>query len=68
MFIFLENGYYSYHYNHLTTQLLNDLTRSEIDKLFINSDLVTYSENISVFLDIISTKYFVQRVIEELRI
>ena len=23
-----NNGYYSYHYNHLTTQLLDDLTRS----------------------------------------
>jgi len=24
----LENGYYSYHYNYLTTQLFDDLTRS----------------------------------------
>jgi len=31
-------------------------------------DLVTYSENVSVFLDIISTKYFAQRLIEELQI
>jgi len=23
---FLENGYYSYHHNYLTTQLLDDLT------------------------------------------
>ncbi len=29
---FLVNGYYSYHYNYLTTQLLDDLTRSALGK------------------------------------
>ncbi len=28
--IILQNDYYSYHYNYLTTQLLDDLTRSEV--------------------------------------
>ena len=28
---FLENGYYSYHYSYLTTQLFDDLTTSEVN-------------------------------------
>ena len=30
--IILQNGYYFYHYNYLTTQLLDNLTRSALTK------------------------------------
>jgi len=37
MLIF-ANGYYSYHYNYLTTQLFDDLTKSEVN---INCEICT---------------------------
>jgi len=40
--IFLQNDYCSYHYNYLTTQLLDGLTRSVTDK--IGNSLTSFSK------------------------
>ena len=48
---FFGNGYYSYHYNYLTTQLFDDLTRSEFRVFVINFfDSLTKSQKDDFFL------------------